>query len=151
MKAFWYATFWLECGQVAISQLQLGSNKYSPFLASKSSAALFLILDNLSVSGWVKKVLVGYMVKWGGKHHPHCQSICLLSGALIKPLEVTIWKINLLRHRNMFIIERLEYPKLVLLTSCVTTDLNKHLQILNQKSTKILSYRKNSCEKCKVN
>lgn len=42
----------------------------------------------------------------------------------------------------MFIIERLEYPKLVLLTSCVTTDLKKHLQILNQKSTKILSYRK---------
>ena len=38
--------------QVAISQLQLGSNKYSPFLTYKKSlAVLFLILYNLKCQG----------------------------------------------------------------------------------------------------
>ena len=56
-----YAISRLECNQIGISQLQLGSNKYNAFFQlTKSLAQLFLILDNLSVSSWVKKAKTGY-------------------------------------------------------------------------------------------
>ena len=61
MKASWNAISRLGNQFIAAT---VGSNKYNPFFKfPKSLAVLFLILDNLSASSWVKKAMTGYQFK----------------------------------------------------------------------------------------